>query len=184
MEAAITLFTDPVLEFWVPGRAQTAGSKTARARTGPDGVTKTWVQESGSSESLVRKADWRGDIQRAAKDAMRDNGIGPWLDRDEPLSVLFIFVRKRPPAHLGTGRNAGLVKDWARDRFPTVAPDVLKTARAVEDAMNQVVYHDDSQIVAERMFKCYPDHVGLPQGTQGVCIHVRRMTEYDGPSIT
>ena len=39
--------------------------------------------------------------------------------------------------------------------FPTARPDLLKLARAVEDAIQSVVYRNDSQIVDEVLHKRY-----------------------------
>jgi Holliday junction resolvase RusA-like endonuclease len=38
---------------------------------------------------------------------------------------------------------------------PPVKPDVLKLARAVEDAMSGIIYKDDAQIVTERLCDRY-----------------------------
>jgi len=69
--------------------------------------------------------------------------------------LTLIFTKARPKGHYGTGRNAGILKDWALDLMPTGKPDVLKLGRAIEDAMNGVVYLDDSQIVEEHLSKVY-----------------------------
>ena len=72
-----------------------------------------------------------------------------------------IFVRVRPKGHYGTGRNACVLKGWASRKMPTGKPDVLKLGRAVEDAMNGVIYLDDSQIVEEHLSKVYGDTPGV-----------------------
>jgi Holliday junction resolvase RusA-like endonuclease len=66
-----------------------------------------------------------------------------------PLGVEFVFYRQRPQSQL---RANGAVKDNA-PAFPTTRPDVLKLARAVEDALTGIIYRDDSQIVEEYLFK-------------------------------
>jgi Holliday junction resolvase RusA-like endonuclease len=38
-------------------------------------------------------------------------------------------------------------------RYPTGRPDVLKLARACEDALTGVIWRDDAQIVVERLYK-------------------------------
>jgi hypothetical protein len=64
-------------------------------------------------------------------------------------------------ADYGTGRNANVLKDWAKDAKPTAKPDLLKLGRAVEDAMSGIIYRDDSQIVEEALLKHYGDKPGV-----------------------
>lgn len=45
-----------------------------------------------------------------------------------------------------------LVKLW-----PTKKPDLSNTLKAVEDACNKVIWHDDSQICAMHIYKYYSD---------------------------
>lgn len=71
-----------------------------------------------------------------------------------PVALEIIDFRKRPDNQVGTGRNAGVVKDWA-PKYPTTTPDCGKTARLIEDAMTGVIYVDDSQIVEERLTKVF-----------------------------
>jgi len=65
--------------------------------------------------------------------------------------VSMIFYRPRPKAHL---RTNGEVRPSA-PRDPITRPDVLKLARLCEDALTGIVYHDDSCIVSEHLYKCY-----------------------------
>jgi len=60
-----------------------------------------------------------------------------------------VFVLNRPKAHYGTGKNARMLKPSAPTE-PTVKPDLIKMARAVEDAMSGIVYKDDSQVCKYR----------------------------------
>ena len=66
------------------------------------------------------------------------------------LRVSFTFYRPRPKGHFG----AKGVRPSA-PRYPTTKPDVLKLARAVEDALTGVLWRDDAQIVAESIYKDY-----------------------------
>jgi Holliday junction resolvase RusA-like endonuclease len=56
----------------------------------------------------------------------------------------------RPRAHFGARGLRPAAPAW-----PTVRPDVLKLARAVEDALTGLVWRDDSQIVVELLTKQY-----------------------------
>lgn len=69
---------------------------------------------------------------------------------DGPLAVTFKFVRPRPASHTG---KRGLKP--SAPTHPTTRPDVLKLARAVEDALTGIVWRDDAQIVLEVLTKAY-----------------------------
>jgi Holliday junction resolvase RusA-like endonuclease len=133
----------PLLSFFVVGRPQTAGSKTAipNPKTG-----RPIVMESGDRKA---KKTWRGDIRDAAHTEIGDRDGWPLSD---PLEVHFVFVRPRPASHFGTGRNAGVLKESAASH-PVSRPDVLKLARAAEDALTWVLWLDDAQIVREHLAK-------------------------------
>lgn len=93
---------------------------------------------------------WRQDVAVAARSVYHGALI------DSPLQVVMRFERPRPKSHYGTGRNSGRLKDSAPD-FPTARPDLLKLARAVEDALTGVVWRDDSQIVDEHLIEEWGD---------------------------
>lgn len=166
------------VSFFVPGKPQTAGSKTAFVRGG-----KPIVTESGDAESKERKKAWRGDLRDAAAAAA---GLGEgevWAEPEVPLYVRFVELRKRPSTHLTTGRDAGRVKDWATGLRPVSRPDALKIARAAEDALTGILWPDDSQIVAERLDKVFADQAGLDPRAEGMIVVVRPAPEYSGPRL-
>jgi Holliday junction resolvase RusA-like endonuclease len=150
----------PMLAFEVVGVPQTAGSKTAftNPKTG-----KAIVVESGDRAA---KRTWRGDVRDAAWGAIGvlKNGE-PW-PAIGPVAVSFTFRRTRPKGHYGSGRNAGTLKPHA-PRFPTTAPDALKLARSLEDALTGVAYVDDAQIVDEMICKRY--------GPAGVSVEITQL---------
>jgi hypothetical protein len=156
----------PELVLWVAGRPQTAGSK----RAVPTGAGMR-VIESGSAGLRRAKAAWRSDLRDAGERARRD--VWRLADpTDAALEVLLVFVRSRPGAHLRTGRMAGVVKDAARSLRPTARPDVVKLARAAEDALTGVLWADDAQIVDERLAKVYGDQVGRSPRAEGLLLVV------------
>lgn len=122
--------------FTVYGKPEPAGSKRAFARGG-----RTMVVDANPSAK-----PWKQQVAWTAIDAMSGREI-----LRGPLLVSMIFTRRRPVGHL---RADGRVKDSAPE-YPTTRPDVLKLARAVEDAMSGIVYTDDSQIVDEQLLKLY-----------------------------
>ena len=73
----------------------------------------------------------------------------PLIPHTYPLKVTMTFYRPRPIAHY---KADGTVKP-GMPAAPTQRPDVLKLARAIEDALTGVIYEDDSSIVEEHLFK-------------------------------
>ncbi len=137
------------IEFFVPGKPKTAGSKRPFIRGGRAIVVDDNEKTKG----------WQGQVSLFASKAYS----GPLLEG--PLSVTFVFFRLRPKNHFGTGRNADKLKDWALIA-PTGVPDVLKLARAAEDALSGVVYKDDAQIVDEHLYDRYGPRPGLAVSIQ------------------
>lgn len=144
------------LEFTAYGLPQTAGSKDAipyRKKGGKLGVIVT--------DANPKTKTWQGVVANAAADAILNNYkettpfIGEEIDLfDGPLLVEMMFFMPRPRSHYGTGRNAGNLKALA-PKYPHRRPDVLKLARAVEDACTGVVWTDDARIVKESLKKYY-----------------------------
>jgi Holliday junction resolvase RusA-like endonuclease len=166
------------LVMWVPGKPQTAGSKTAIVKPGQ----KARVIESGSDESRARKRTWRGDLKDAG-DHARGEQWGLSEPTDVALDVLFVFVRSRSSDQLRAGRSSGMVKEWAIGLRPVKRPDALKLARAAEDALTGVLWLDDSQIVSERLEKVFGDDVGLDPRAEGLLMVVRQARGYSGPKV-
>lgn len=92
---------------------------------------------------------------------VEDNkNLGPWREAvgwagrmaykgellDCLLTMSLVFIRPRPKAHYGTGRNERVLKDRA-PAAPGSKPDAGKLARAVEDALTNVIYTDDALLV-------------------------------------
>ena len=135
------------LHFFVPGKARTSGSK------------RPFVLKTGRAilvPASKKQKPWQDAVKWSAMQAFLRQI--PW---EGPLLLRLVFTRVRPKNHYGQGRNAGVLKDWAKDLRPTGAPDVLKLGRAVEDAMNGIVYNDDSQIVEEHLSKVYGKRPGV-----------------------
>lgn len=73
--------------------------------------------------------------------------------RDKALSMTLVFIKPRPNSHLKTNGEVKL----SAPKHPTTRPDSIKMARAIEDALAGVVYHDDSQIVKHEIWKKFGD---------------------------
>lgn len=86
-------------------------------------------------------APWRHEVQWRARKALRqtkDGGL--WVG---PITITLRFVLKRP---VGTPKR--------RETPPAIKrPDLDKLTRAVFDALTEVVYQDDSQIIEDHCYK-------------------------------
>lgn len=135
------------IHFSVIGRAMTQGSKKVVPimRAGKP-VMKNGRALTRAVEDNPKTAQWRQEVAQVA----RQTYDGPLLVGAVRLSL--IFFRPRPKGHFGTGRNAGKLKANA-PAHPTSRPDLLKLARALEDACTGVLWVDDSQIVEETLAK-------------------------------
>lgn len=135
--------TDWPISITVTGKAEPAGSKTAFVIPGTNRASVV--------DANKKAKPWKQNVAAAAVEQYMGEALSCAVD------VEMIFVMARPKAHFGTGRNADLLKDHAPLQ-PTVAPDVLKLARGVEDALTGIVYRDDAQIVNESLQKRYGNH--------------------------
>jgi Holliday junction resolvase RusA-like endonuclease len=99
-----------------------------------------------------RLMPWRDTIQAGALVAMHSEGTYELLTG--PLVLIVEFHFRRPKGHYGTGRNAEQLRKSA-PRWPAVQPDVTKLLRAVEDALNGILWRDDSQVVEQYALKAY-----------------------------
>lgn len=140
-----------MISFTVYGTAEPAGSKRAFVVKGRAVVT----------DANARSKPWKQEVASKGAEAMNGD---PLLDG--PLEVVFTIFVPRPAGHFG---KKGLLPS-ARQQ-PTVKPDLLKLARGIEDALTGVVWRDDSQIVAEHLFKSYGERAG-------VVIQIRDLSEH------
>ncbi|MFA6038400.1 MAG: RusA family crossover junction endodeoxyribonuclease [Legionellales bacterium] len=70
------------------------------------------------------------------------------------LGIRIEAIFERPKSHYGTGRNVNLLKDTA-PLFHTCKPDGDNVGKNCIDAMNEVFFKDDSQIVVCNIIKQY-----------------------------
>jgi len=98
------------------------------------------------TDDSKRSRPWKAQISDAAIDAMHEREL-----LDGPLLLELLFVVQRAKSHFGARGNVLP----SAPAWPTMKPDLLKLARAVEDALSGLVYRDDSQIVAEQLNKTY-----------------------------
>lgn len=134
--------------FTVLGHAQTAGSKQSFVplnkktkepfRRPNGGIVVSTVDDNPKSKG------WKRTVAAVARQAYRGELLSG------ALAVSMTFYRERPASHFG---KHGLNKAGLQSLYPTVRPDVLKLARAIEDSLTGVIWTDDSIIVDEDLHK-------------------------------
>lgn len=129
------------IAFTVYGHAAPAGSKK--------GFYNAKARRVIVTDDSKQSRPWKAQVADAAAQATAGQ---PPLEG--PLLLELTFWIPRPKGHYGTGRNSGHVRSSA-PAAPTVKPDLLKLARAVEDALSGIVYRDDAQITCEVLQKAY-----------------------------
>jgi Holliday junction resolvase RusA-like endonuclease len=121
--------------FSVFGVAQPAGSKRAFVHTHTKRVVVT--------DDARRSRPWKQEVAAVATEAM----LGRELYTG-PLALELEVTVTRPRGHYG---KRGLLP--SAPIYPTTRPDLLKLARAVEDALTGIVYRDDALIIVEHLRK-------------------------------
>jgi Holliday junction resolvase RusA-like endonuclease len=174
--------SSPVLDFWVPGKTEPQGSAEAhviyknRAKKVPARRPDGSILVNVTSDNPALKA-WRQKVAAAATTALTHaavDGLPPEpVEKPTPFVVHSTFFLQRPESHYRSGRNAHLISDGAR-AFPVTIPDVDKLERAIFDALTDVVYVDDSQVIDAINSKRYAVPTPGDDGV-GVRIVVRRV---------
>lgn len=164
---------DEILTFSVQGRPQTQGSKIVREINGVHIPV----------EDNPDLSPWRRAVAVAAKTAWRKRyrrKIDSLLDR--PLIMRTVFYLKRNKSDFSTAEGKACELRPSARPFPDVKPDLFKMQRAVEDALTDVIYVDDSRIVKIITEKMH----GNPEGVWvGLYLAATKGSEPWGiPSIT
>jgi Holliday junction resolvase RusA-like endonuclease len=145
----MTVIVAQVAHFAVLGTPAPQGSKKAFAiKKGGKYTGRVAVVE----QQKDRVNSWRGSVEHAARLAAL-----PHFGAGVPVELKIAFYLKRPAAHYGTGRNAGLLKASA-PRRPAAMPDQSKLIRSTEDAITDAgVWADDGQVVDHVVGKFWAD---------------------------
>jgi len=129
------------IQFFVPGRPRTAGSK--RAFTNPKTGKPIVTDASKGSKP------WKADVKHFAFQVYD----GPPLEG--PIMLRVIFHLPRPRSHyLKAGLRPGA------DTWHTKRPDADKLSRAVMDALTGVLWKDDAQVAHKTVAKLYSERPG------------------------
>lgn len=159
-----------LFELFVPGASQPAGSKKAvpvwSHRTGTFAVDERGRPIISVMDDAKYSRAWKSHITALA--AMRWRG--PPID--EALELSLLFVMRRPQNHYRTKSGTPYLRPNA-PHFHTGAPDSTKLTRAVEDALNKLVWKDDSRVAKQSVVKIYGD-------APGCLIRVRRANRDHG----
>jgi Holliday junction resolvase RusA-like endonuclease len=158
---------EPDIEFRVLGRSAPGGSKDTGViyRAGPNGTKIPVTDATGKIKTFVRDQSgdagkhWRSAVAQAGNEALDGQDL-----LDAALYVELTIIRKRGPGHYGQGRNRGRVLPSA-PKYPAVAPDITKLVRSTEDALNGILWRDDSRNVAMAVEKVYAEP-GEPEGAE------------------
>lgn len=127
-----------LLFIFVPGIPGTAGSKRAfPVRKGGVLTGKTIVTDAAGPKGK----QWMQTVKQFAAEHYEGEPV-----RDAALKLTIRFQMPRPKSHFRTGKRSNELKEDAK-KFHLQTPDTLKMARAVEDALTGIVWHDDCQIV-------------------------------------
>lgn len=127
-----------LVRFTVPGRAEPRGSKTiGKAKNG-----RTFIRDDNPHSKA-----WMQRVAKAGRQAM-----GSTEATDSPCVLVITIFRPRPKGHYG---SRGLLASAAA--YPATKPDLTKCVRGIEDALNDVVWTDDSRVVEQRTKKRFGD---------------------------
>lgn len=116
----------------------------------PQGKGRSRSTKSGHHYTPKKTREYEREIREAATKAVLVQGW-PKADKDVPLRVNIRAVFPVPAS-------------WSREKralahegeiYPTVKPDGDNIGKAVCDAMNEVVYRDDAQVVSLTVDKRY-----------------------------
>ncbi len=143
-----------IIEFDVVGEALPAGSKATFPVLDKQGGlvrTKTGRILTRAKHANPKTADWMAAVAQQARKVYTGELLAG------PIRLELWFYKPRPNDQYGTGRNAGKLKASAPE-YPTKRPDVVKLARAVEDALTGVLWKDDSQGVTVCLHKRWGSH--------------------------
>jgi Holliday junction resolvase RusA-like endonuclease len=93
----------------------------------------------GIIHSSKKLMPWRELVAWQAQEAWQEKPA------DCPVALHLLFKFSRPKGHYGTGKNSMVLKPSSPARH-IKKPDLDKLIRAIEDALDGVIYVDDSRV--------------------------------------
>lgn len=129
----------------------------------PQGSTKAYLNRKTGRPIVTsdnkRTKPWRENVADAAREAL-DGLEQPMLTG--AAGVRICFWRTRPKGHFG--RRGNLLP--SAPKHPTTKPDIDKLERAILDALTNVVFRDDAQVVDLYATMRYLDDATRPPETE------------------
>lgn len=98
---------------------------------------------------------WKGAVFTAAEQKAAACG---WTPSHRPLRLELIFTYQRPKKHFN---SKGLVKENYHEAHMVGRPDIDNLAKMIMDAVNGVLFVDDSQVVYLSATKQYASEDGV-----------------------
>lgn len=132
----------PTHTFFVEGIPSPGGSKSFMGISRKTG--RAILVDAGG----LKTKEWRKSVEEAAWDFMSSRP--PFRG---PIKCDFVFYMPRRKFHLNKN---GTLKNRA-PKYHLTKPDALKLARSTEDAMTEIVWVDDAQIVNGSQIKVFAD---------------------------
>ncbi len=137
----LALATGELYELTIYGTPAPAGSKKGFPIPGKGGKTHVSIVDAST-----RAKPWQAQVCAEAAEKMDGRAL-----MRGPLSVVVMFYLARPKGHFG--KRGGLLP--SAPTYPAVKPDTTQLWRAVEDALEGIVYANDAQIVNQVVDKQY-----------------------------
>lgn len=100
---------------------------------------------------------YKANIDRQYEDNIRSQIVQQnpvFIPAKTPVRLSLVFYMLRPQGHFN---SKGGLKPWAFGLRPTTKPDLDNMEKAVKDACNSIVWHDDCQVVSCHKAKIYGD---------------------------
>lgn len=136
---------------FVPGIPISQGSKRVFMTRPKEGTSRPVLVDHGGKNLKV----WKASVAQEAMAQRARDGVKGWFN-GEALSCTIEFYLLPPKTN--------------KRKFPSVRPDLDKLARAVGDALTNVIYRDDSQVVTQLRIKRYWHGDGADRAPGPGCI--------------
>ena len=133
----------PYVEFFVPGKAAGAGSKTI----GRNAQGRTWVRPASKATK-----PWMAIVSSYALQAMTDAQKS--AIQTGAVLLWISFWMPRPQSHFRTGAHTGELKENA-PHYCISGLDLTKRVRALEDACKGIIWRDDRQVAIQNTSSLY-----------------------------
>ena len=98
---------------------------------------------------------YKATVDREYEDNIRSQVINQnpmFIPAKVPIKMSLVFHMMRPQSHFNA---KGEIKDKALGFMPVTKPDLDNCEKAIKDALNSVVWHDDCQVVEVQKKKVY-----------------------------